>query len=325
MAPQNRRLRRTESDVSVAGALAQPTVWVEGVQERAPYIGTSDPGAFQAAIFVVDLSLPPDWVAFGAGSLVPGLADRHAWVGTREAAVVGMKAPTVLGQSAAGVSVHVVHRGHPKRAARVLAATVACLEDFSAWFGPLSHRTLDVVLLDLPQRGLGVELPGLILLDAAGPGEATEDFIVAHEVAHQWWYGEVGSDALGEPWVDEGLAMWASLAHIAPGRRKRLTQILTWFSAATASVPATSPASDIPFDAFGLVYLRGAMYLEERRATLGNDVFLSRLKALVRDQRWGFVTADDLRARMAGSDAAERWLEAPEPGEPDRWPSFRVD
>ena len=32
------------------------------------------------------------------------------------------------------------------------------------------------------------------------------EFVVAHEVAHQWWHGLVGSDSRDHPYVDEALA-----------------------------------------------------------------------------------------------------------------------
>lgn len=35
--------------------------------------------------------------------------------------------------------------------------------------------------------------------------------VIAHETAHQWWYGVVGSDQIEESWQDEGLAEYSTL------------------------------------------------------------------------------------------------------------------
>ncbi len=36
--------------------------------------------------------------------------------------------------------------------------------------------------------------------------------VIAHETAHQWWYGAVGSDQIENAWQDEGLAEYSTLA-----------------------------------------------------------------------------------------------------------------
>ena len=42
--------------------------------------------------------------------------------------------------------------------------------------------------------------------------EAGKVRAVAHETAHQWWYGVVGSDQIENAWQDEGLAEYSTLA-----------------------------------------------------------------------------------------------------------------
>ena len=44
---------------------------------------------------------------------------------------------------------------------------------------------------------------------------------VAHEVAHQWFYGLVGSDQWREPWLDESLATFAQRRLLGTLRRLR--------------------------------------------------------------------------------------------------------
>jgi aminopeptidase N len=35
--------------------------------------------------------------------------------------------------------------------------------------------------------------------------------VVAHEIAHQWWYGLVGDDQYHDPWLDESFASYMEL------------------------------------------------------------------------------------------------------------------
>ena len=48
----------------------------------------------------------------------------------------------------------------------------------------------------------GMEYPQLIMT-------IPTPLVVAHEIAHQWWYGLVGNDQFEDPWIDEGFAQWS--------------------------------------------------------------------------------------------------------------------
>ncbi len=57
----------------------------------------------------------------------------------------------------------------------------------------------------------GMEYPCLTMLsDRLNKEEQTRT--IAHETAHQWWYGVVGSDQIENAWQDEGLAEYSALA-----------------------------------------------------------------------------------------------------------------
>ena len=82
--------------------------------------------------------------------------------------------------------------------------TIDCASEavaiFNRKFGFYPYAEFDVVVL--PGFAGGMEYPGLIFISDDG-NDGTE-FLVAHEVAHQWWYGVVGNDILQEPWLEEG-------------------------------------------------------------------------------------------------------------------------
>ena len=40
------------------------------------------------------------------------------------------------------------------------------------------------------------------------------DRAVAHEIAHQWFYGVVGNDQIRYPWLDEGLCRFAEYLYL---------------------------------------------------------------------------------------------------------------
>src|SRR5699024_2251727 len=40
--------------------------------------------------------------------------------------------------------------------------------------------------------------------------EEDYDYVIAHEIAHQWWYGVVGNDEFNEAWIDESLTEFST-------------------------------------------------------------------------------------------------------------------
>jgi hypothetical protein len=56
----------------------------------------------------------------------------------------------------------------------------------------------------------GMEYPCMVMVSdtLVEKGRAR---VIAHETAHQWWYGVVGSDQIEEAWQDEGLAEYSTL------------------------------------------------------------------------------------------------------------------
>lgn len=84
---------------------------------------------------------------------------------------------------------------------------------FSRFIGEYPYKELDIVQTALSN---GMEFPGLVM--AALPdvediqrldqnaGYTSACSMIAHETAHQWFYGGVGNDPYEEPWLDEGFA-----------------------------------------------------------------------------------------------------------------------
>ena len=91
---------------------------------------------------------------------------------------------------------------------------------FNERFGPYTYPELDITQVEMGGGAAGMEASGLIIIGSnyydpeldplGGFGSIVEgvdslsflDFVVAHEVAHQWWYSTVGSDAYEQPWID---------------------------------------------------------------------------------------------------------------------------
>src|SRR5262249_19830376 len=82
---------------------------------------------------------------------------------------------------------------HAQGGAIALQAAADALRAFNKRYGRYPLAELDVVEV-AARTFLGVEYPGLIMIEQGLYGGDGLDITVAHEVSHQWWYSQVGND-----------------------------------------------------------------------------------------------------------------------------------
>ena len=101
--------------------------------------------------------------------------------------------------------------GDENASGEVLWIATQAIGLYEAKFAPYPHQTISIVETDVPD---GMEYDGLIFISsnfyAKYNGTAKSDLVTigAHELAHQWWFGLVGSDQAEEPWLDEAMAVY---------------------------------------------------------------------------------------------------------------------
>ena len=131
--------------------------------------------------------------------------------------------------------------------------------------------------------GYGMESPGLTWIPY-GVGRANIRYLVAHETAHQWFYGLVGNDQARNPFADEAVADF--VARDVTGTRRasrcstgRLDRSIYSYTAACY---------------YEIVYIQGGNLLHQVRQRMGTTLFYSTLKQYVTDRRYGMSTTKTL-------------------------------
>jgi len=166
----------------------------------------------------------------------------------------------------------------------MLRAAAHSVRTFSRWFGPYRARELDVV--ETPGLAShGMEYPGLVMSEPLAE-------TVVHEVAHQWWYAQVGSDGWRAPWLDETLTTWSQLRLIGGLERCDLADPLagygsarlTWTLGRFAASPEDYPA----------VYDGGACAIERLRREWGTAAVNRMLRGYSDAHMFGIATTTDL-------------------------------
>lgn len=220
---------------------------------------------------------------------------------------------------------------YPEHAAggdKALQVAVDALTAFTERFGPYPYAELDVV--ETPNRLGGMEYPGLVVVeDTLYPGVAGVEWLTAHEVAHQWWFAVVGSDQVDEPWLDEALTQYSTMlyyeavygAQRAQGiLNSEFLQTYQTLQNQGRDMPAGRPASAYgPSLYWQVVYDKGALYFNELRKAVGDEVFFEILRTYYNRHRYRIATpASFLRAVQDVSgdphaDLYETWIASPAP------------
>jgi hypothetical protein len=201
---------------------------------------------------------------------------------------------------------------------------VAAVEIYSDEFGPYPYR--DMAVVEAPLTFHGMEFPGLSLVGSQTYNKFKKDLEmrVAHEVGHQWWYNQVGSDQIDSPWQDEGLTEYSMYFYFARRygvpiadaiRRQRWEVTVQTAAGNGADMPIGRPVSAYPNNYEIMVYAKGALFFANLRDTLGPDVFNKFLRTYLARYSWRIARPADVQQvaeEVSGKDLGEffqKWLQ----------------
>lgn len=161
----------------------------------------------------------------------------------------------------------------------ILQAGADAIAIYSRRFAPYPHEHLSIVQTNLPD---GMEYDGLVFMGSKFYDEYDGTLknnlisIGVHETSHQWWFGLVGNDQALEPWLDEALALYSERIFYEETYPYPVNWWwhfrVTWFS--PSGWVNTSIYDGCAFRGYtDAVYLRGALFLEDLRARIGEKAF----------------------------------------------------
>jgi len=192
----------------------------------------------------------------------------------------------------------------PRHALLTAADALALYEEL---FGPYPYPRVVVVQGDFPD---GMEFSGLVFVGDAwfkiwGGGVAEWlTVITAHEIAHQWWYAQVGSDQGRHPYLDEALSIYCELLFF---ERYYPENLDWWWDFRVRQYEPAGYVDAAAYDFYSVrdyinaIYLRGALMIEALRDDLGDEVFLAWLRQYAGQGRGRIMTPADLWSLLPDS------------------------
>ena len=129
---------------------------------------------------------------------------------------------------------------------------------------------------------------------------------MVHEVAHQWWYGLVGSDQYVHAFMDEAMANYVSIVHF----EQYGPDVVEQQAALNLKLPYLAmlftegdQVVDYPTDAFPnggaygtTIYAKGALGMQAIHDEIGDEAFFAALAAYTAQERFEVALPEDLKA-----------------------------
>jgi hypothetical protein len=279
-----------------------------GDWDRRQYVDVGDAFFTEVADYYVTLDLSRTALVAATGRAVEQgpLRWRFEALSVRDFAIAAAASWTVHSVDTNGTIVSAYAFGEQR--ARVLAQRGAKLVRwFGDRYGTYPYPGLAIVDVDLPASYGGMEYPGLVMLSTQYPLSAdvegsSLDTLLAHEVAHQWFYSWVGNDQIADPWLDEAMAQFIPTQFYAETRPDLYRSILDGAigGAATGGVDTSvyDFRSDGPY--YAVVYRSGGRFVAGLRDSLGG----ARFDELIR--RYVTIHRDRLATPRAFLDLAQQ-------------------
>jgi hypothetical protein len=163
--------------------------------------------------------------------------------------------------------------GFPR--ARILEEARRALARLEARLGPYPYPELHVA--QGAADWIAVAAPGVVWVqhDLAA---ARIDDVLTHELAHQWFFVQVGSDPALEPWAHEGTSEFMERSILGSFTSSRCPTSRLDLTIHEYSASCFHP----------VVYVQGANFLEQVRRRMGSEAFWRAMRAYVARHRFGF-------------------------------------
>ena len=203
----NGRYGFNEKGTSLTGFYPMLCAFVDGEWFYDEYSPLGDPYFSDAANYEVTFNLPSGWNYVSSGKSKQS-EDNGETIVTASAKNIRdfalILSPTLTKSVSKYDGVEISYLGDKTN---TLEYAQKALEVYGSIFGKYAYDTLAIA--DMPFVAGGMEYGALCVINAS-LGGATYEEVVAHEIAHQWWYGAVGSNNLIDAWQDEGLTSYAT-------------------------------------------------------------------------------------------------------------------
>ncbi len=232
-----------EGVTTLAQWLPVVAVHDKGAWQPAPFIPWHQPFFNEAGQYTVRIDLPADQKLACSGYIQESKDLGNGWlrhtvapICLRDFAIICSArfqeyTDTITPPGSSPVRIRVLALPeHEFYAQKALETAAQAIPVYNQWFGRYPYPQFTVAEAYFGWNGN--ECGSLVMIDYrmfGMPHIAHEylDYLVSHELCHQWWYGVVGTNGYAETWMDEGLATYFS-HRLVSGKDGRDSKLLDY-------------------------------------------------------------------------------------------------
>ncbi len=169
--------------------------------------------------------------------------------------------------------------------------TPEILEFEATQFGPYPFEAQGGVVTGNGELGFALETQTRPVYDGRAFRRGSNTYVVAHELAHQWFGGSVSVHRWADIWLNEGFATYAESLwseHLGEGTPAEIAQFDYDSIAADDPFWQVLPGDPGPANQFDdAVYTRGGMTLQALRTAVGDAAFFQTLRTWAATHAYG--------------------------------------
>ncbi len=266
------------------------------------YSTCGDPFYSDVADFEVTISYPKDYILASSGNQKKLDDGKVLCEGKmiRDFCFVLSKDFQILSKNVGDVKIN-YYTYQDDNADQFLEISCEAVEFFEKMFGKYPYQQLSVVKTNFCFGGM--EYPNLVMISDDVEDKPSFDYVIVHEIAHQWWYGLVGNNEYNEAWVDEGLTEYSSALffekhskygfeyeQVIDNAFETYKNFVKIYSSILGDVDESMQRSLSEFETepeyVNCTYTKGMLLFDSLRETLGNRKFEKCLKHYFKEYKY---------------------------------------
>lgn len=299
------------------------------------YYSTGDPFYTSVANYNVTFTMPSTYEVAYTGNVVSSSQNANMVTQTFKASVVRDFALTLSQQfekvsgEVDGVTIsYYGYKGDEDMKANLQTA-VKAFTYYHKNFGEYPYEQLSVV--KTPFMHGGMEYPNMVTIADSIVNDTDIVKVIAHEIAHQWWYGVVGNNQLDEAWLDEAMAEYSTIMFLeahseygvthADSMAEYISSYILFVDVADSITGKVNTNMELSLKEYTtdyeytyMVYVRGAIMLDTLRTTIGQKQFLKGIQTYYKQntfaiaQKGNFIAAFEKASGMQLESFFTSWL-----------------
>ena len=277
-----------------------------------PYYSQGDPFYSQVADYEVTLNAPSAYM-IGSSGIVTSTTDNNTTGSVtyesenmRDFAITMGKNFHVKKGNVGDIEVTYLYQRDSKPEENFLTI-IEAMETYSKLFGAYPYPSITVS--ETPFIEGGMEYPAHIFIaELLNDKEKTE--VIAHEIAHQWWYGVVGNNQVDFSVFDEGLAQYSTCLFYENNPKYGVTRQnrLAFTNSSYQDYLNVYGKMDIKLDkpimrdlddfktTYDYVlnsYVRSELFFDDLRTTIGDEKFMKALQTIYTEYQFEEISFDN--------------------------------